>query len=102
MLDHAAAAVQVYSLTDYHTKNAIALQHLKTEFKGKVEILPFPAPVLRDLKKLAAEVVREASEKTPWPGRCTRRSRSSRRWWAPGITSPKAPTISSSRCERVV
>jgi TRAP-type mannitol/chloroaromatic compound transport system substrate-binding protein len=65
MLDHAAAAVQVYSLTDYHTKNAIALQHLKTEFKGKVEILPFPAPVLRDLKKLAAEVVREASEKTP-------------------------------------
>jgi TRAP-type mannitol/chloroaromatic compound transport system substrate-binding protein len=64
-LDHAAAAVQVYSLTDYHTKNAIALQHLKTEFKGKVEILPFPAPVLRDLKKLAAEVVREASEKTP-------------------------------------
>ncbi|HEU4370570.1 MAG TPA: TRAP transporter substrate-binding protein [Methylomirabilota bacterium] len=64
-LDHAAAAVQVYSRTDYHAKNAIALERLKTEFKGKVEILPLPVPVLRDLKKLATEVVREESEKTP-------------------------------------
>ena len=65
MLDHAAAAVQVYGLTDFHAKNAIALERLRTEFKDKVEILPLPAPVLRDLKKLAAEVVREESEKTP-------------------------------------
>jgi TRAP-type mannitol/chloroaromatic compound transport system substrate-binding protein len=64
-LDHAAAATQVYGLTDYHTKNAIALERLKTEFKGKVEILPLPVPVLRDLKRLAAEVVREESEKSP-------------------------------------
>ena len=65
MLDHAAAAVQVYGLTDYHAKNAIALKRLRTEFKGKVEVLPLAAPVLRDLKKLAAGVVREESEKTP-------------------------------------
>jgi len=65
MLDHAAAAVQVYGLTDFHTKNAIALGRLKTEFKGKVEVLQLPVPVLRDLKKLSAEVVREESEKTP-------------------------------------
>ena len=65
MLDHAVAVVQVYGLTDYHMKNAIAFDRLKTEFKGKVEILPVPVPVLRDLKKLAAEVVREQSEKTP-------------------------------------
>jgi TRAP-type mannitol/chloroaromatic compound transport system substrate-binding protein len=64
-LDHAAAAVQVYGLADYHAKNAIALGRLKTEFKGKVEVLQLPVPVLRDLKKLAAEVVREQSEKTP-------------------------------------
>jgi TRAP-type mannitol/chloroaromatic compound transport system substrate-binding protein len=64
-LDHAAAAVQVYSLTAYHTKNAIALERLKTEFKGKVEVLQLPVPMLRDLKKLATEVVREESEKTP-------------------------------------
>jgi TRAP-type mannitol/chloroaromatic compound transport system substrate-binding protein len=64
-LDHAAAAVQVYGLSDFHAKNAIALGRLKTEFKGKVEVLQLPVPVLRDLKKLSAEVVREESEKTP-------------------------------------
>jgi TRAP-type mannitol/chloroaromatic compound transport system substrate-binding protein len=65
MLDHATAAVGVYSLADFHLKNAIALQRLRTEFKGKVEIIQFPAPVLRDLRKLAAAVIREESEKTP-------------------------------------
>ena len=65
MLDHAVAATQVYGLTEYHTKNAIALEKLKVEVKGKVEVLPLPAPVLRDLKKIAAEVVREQSERTP-------------------------------------
>ena len=64
-LDHAVAALQVYGLTDYHTKNAVALERLKTEFKGKVEILQLPTPVLRDLRKLSTEVVREESEKTP-------------------------------------
>jgi TRAP-type mannitol/chloroaromatic compound transport system substrate-binding protein len=64
-LDHAAAAVQVYGLSEFHAKNAIALGRLKTEFKGKVEVLPLPVPVLRDLKKLATEVIREESEKTP-------------------------------------
>jgi TRAP-type mannitol/chloroaromatic compound transport system substrate-binding protein len=65
MLDHAVAAVQVYGLADYHQKNAIALERLKTEFKGKIELLQLPTPVLRDLKKLSAEVIREQSEKTP-------------------------------------
>jgi TRAP-type mannitol/chloroaromatic compound transport system substrate-binding protein len=64
-LDYAAAAVSVYGITDYHAKNAVALERLRTEFKGKVEILPLPGPVLRDLKKIAVEVIREESEKTP-------------------------------------
>jgi TRAP-type mannitol/chloroaromatic compound transport system substrate-binding protein len=64
-LDHAAAAVQIYGLTEFHTKHAIALERLESDFKGQVEILQFPAPVLRDLKKLAAAVIREESEKTP-------------------------------------
>jgi TRAP-type mannitol/chloroaromatic compound transport system substrate-binding protein len=64
-LDHAAASVQVYGLTEFHAKHAIALQRLKTEFKGQVEVLPLPALVLRDLKKLSSEVIREESEKTP-------------------------------------
>ena len=38
---------------------------LKTEFKSTVAILQYPAPMLRELKKLSAEVVREESEKTP-------------------------------------
>ncbi len=64
-LDHAAAAVHVYGSAEYHAKNAIALERLKTEFKGKVEVIQLPAPVLRDLKKLSTEVIREESEKTP-------------------------------------
>jgi len=64
-LDHAAAAVQVYGLSEFHAGNAIALERLNTQFKGKVEVLPLPTSVLRDLRKLAAEVVREESEKTP-------------------------------------
>ncbi len=65
MLDHAAAAVQVYGRTEHQAKNALALQRLRTEFKDKVELVQFPAPILRDLRKLAAEVLREESEKTP-------------------------------------
>ena len=57
--------MQVYGLTDFHTKNAMALGRLKTEFKGKVDVLQLPVPVLRDLKKLSAEVVKEESEKSP-------------------------------------
>jgi TRAP-type mannitol/chloroaromatic compound transport system substrate-binding protein len=63
--DHAATAVSVYGLTDYHAKNAVALERLRTEFKAKVEILPLPIPVLRDIKKLSTEVVKEESDTTP-------------------------------------
>jgi TRAP-type mannitol/chloroaromatic compound transport system substrate-binding protein len=64
-LDHAVAAVQVYGLTEFNLKNAIALGRLQTEFKGQVELLPLPTPVLRDLRKLAADIVNEESKKTP-------------------------------------
>jgi TRAP-type mannitol/chloroaromatic compound transport system substrate-binding protein len=65
MLDYAAAAVDVYGHRDHHAKNAIALERLKTEFKGKVDVLLLPAPVLRDLRKLSSEEVKEQSEKSP-------------------------------------
>jgi len=61
----AAAATRTYDVADFHAKNAIALEPLRTEFKGKVEVVQLPVPVLRDLRKLAAEVIREESEKTP-------------------------------------
>jgi TRAP-type mannitol/chloroaromatic compound transport system substrate-binding protein len=64
-LVHAAAAIQVYGLADFHVKNAIALERLSMEFKGKVEVLPYPAPMLRELKKLSVQVINEESDKSP-------------------------------------
>jgi TRAP-type mannitol/chloroaromatic compound transport system substrate-binding protein len=64
-LDHAVAAEQVYFLADYHTRNAIALERLRKEFKGKIEVLQLPLPVLRDLKKLSVDVIRDQAGKTP-------------------------------------
>jgi TRAP-type mannitol/chloroaromatic compound transport system substrate-binding protein len=65
ILDLAAAATQVDGLMDFHTKNGTALERLKTEFKGKVELVQFPVPVLRDLRKIATQVIRDQSEKSP-------------------------------------
>src|SRR4029453_7373266 len=64
ILDLATASIQIHGSTEYHAKNALALERLKTEYKGKVELVQFPASVLRDLKKLSAEVVREQSERS--------------------------------------
>src|SRR5687768_4889774 len=63
-LEHAAEVVQIYGLTEYHVKNAVALERLKVEFKGKVEVVQLPVPVLRNLKQLATEVVAEEAETT--------------------------------------
>jgi TRAP-type mannitol/chloroaromatic compound transport system substrate-binding protein len=65
IVDHACQSVQVVSYQEYEFKNAIALQKLKTEFKSKVEITRFSDAVLKDLKKLAGQVIKEESEKTP-------------------------------------
>jgi TRAP-type mannitol/chloroaromatic compound transport system substrate-binding protein len=65
ILDLAVAATQVVGFMDFHTKNAIALERIKTEFKGKVELVQFPAVVLRDLKKIAIDVIRDHAEKSP-------------------------------------
>ncbi|PYM05119.1 MAG: ABC transporter substrate-binding protein [Candidatus Rokuibacteriota bacterium] len=65
ILDHAATAMHTLEFGEYDAKNIIALQRLRTEFKSKVEILPFPAEVMRELKKLALEANKEESEKSP-------------------------------------
>jgi TRAP-type mannitol/chloroaromatic compound transport system substrate-binding protein len=65
ILNHAAYAIQTLMLAEYDTKNAVALEKLRAEFKGKVEILSFPPAVMKELKKLAGEVNREESEKSP-------------------------------------
>ena len=42
-----------------------ALDKFKTEYKAKVEILALPGPILRDLRKVSAEVVRQEADKSP-------------------------------------
>jgi TRAP-type mannitol/chloroaromatic compound transport system substrate-binding protein len=64
LLDYAGAATREHGLADYDDKNARGLAVLKTEFKGKVDILQLPAVVLRELKKLSGDVVKEESEKS--------------------------------------
>jgi TRAP-type mannitol/chloroaromatic compound transport system substrate-binding protein len=65
ILDHAVSAVSVYGLSEYEAKNAIGLEKLKNEYKGKVEIVGLPPAVLRDLRKLATDVLVSESEKSP-------------------------------------
>ena len=91
-LDHAVAAVSVYGSAEYNMKNAVALERLKTEFKGQVEILRFPAPLLRDLKAWRRRSSRSNQRGLPCPARFMPPTRSSRRWSAHGIRWPKAPT----------
>jgi TRAP-type mannitol/chloroaromatic compound transport system substrate-binding protein len=64
-LDHAAVVVSSLKLAENQAKDALALRRLRTEFKGRVEILPFPAEVMAGLKKLATEVLQEEAQKSP-------------------------------------
>lgn len=65
VLDAAAAMASSNGFAEYEAANATALAALRSDYKGKVEVLQLPTSVLRDLRKLAAEVVLEESEKTP-------------------------------------
>ena len=65
IVDHAAAATWVYTIPEWEVRNAVALDRLQPEYKGKVEILAFPAPILKDLRKVSAEVVRQEADKSP-------------------------------------
>ena len=65
MLDFAVTAISVGGLSEYEAKNAIAMERIRGEFKDKIQVRPLPAAVLRDLKKLAVDVVREEGEKSP-------------------------------------
>jgi TRAP-type mannitol/chloroaromatic compound transport system substrate-binding protein len=65
ILDLAASAVQVHGFMDYQAKNVIATERLHTEYKGKVELVQFPTPVLRELKKMATEVIHAQAETSP-------------------------------------
>ena len=50
---------------DYHAKNLAAIERLRTQFAGKVDLVEFPPAVLRDLKKLATDVEHEQADQSP-------------------------------------
>jgi TRAP-type mannitol/chloroaromatic compound transport system substrate-binding protein len=65
ILDYTSTAMHTLEWQEYEAKNGVALEKLRTDYKGKVEFQQFPADVMKELKKLAADVVREESEKSP-------------------------------------
>jgi TRAP-type mannitol/chloroaromatic compound transport system substrate-binding protein len=65
ILDYTTQALNTIEFMEYFTKNAQALKRLQSEFKGKVEFVRLPDPLLKDLKKAAQEVVKAESEKSP-------------------------------------
>ena len=65
IVDHACETIQVSAFMEYEAKNSIALLKLKTEFKGKVELVALSSETLKELKKLSDQVLKEESEKTP-------------------------------------
>jgi len=65
ILDYAAAAIYPLSDAEYFVKNAIGLQRLTTEFKGKVELVRLPDAVIDGARKLSAQVMQEEADKSP-------------------------------------
>lgn len=57
-----AGAVALYGHRDEERGRA---RQAPDGVQGQVELVALPAPVLRDLRKLATEVVREESDKSP-------------------------------------
>ena len=64
ILDYTCTAMHTLEFGEYDAKNIVALGKLRTEFKSKVEIVPFPADVMKALKKLAGQVNQEEAAKT--------------------------------------
>ncbi len=65
ILDYTTQALNTIEFMEYFTRNAQGLERLKKEFKGKVELTRLPDPILKELKKIAHEVVKQESEKSP-------------------------------------
>ncbi len=62
-LDTAAAETNVKMLSEFEQKNSEALSILETE--GKVKLKIFPDQVMKDLRKLAKEVLAQEASKDP-------------------------------------
>ncbi len=62
-VDTAAAELNVQMLSEFETKNAMALEELKKD--KKIKILRFPDAVLDGLRKLSKETIAEIAKKDP-------------------------------------
>ena len=65
ILDYTSQALNTVEFMEYFHKNAVGLQKLKTDFKSKVEFVKLSEPMIKELKKVALEVVKAESEKSP-------------------------------------
>lgn len=61
MIETAAAAANAWMLAEFEAKNLLALQELKQKYK--VEVLEFPAEVLKELRRLTDETLEEEANK---------------------------------------
>jgi TRAP-type mannitol/chloroaromatic compound transport system substrate-binding protein len=64
-LDYSTQALNTVEFMEYFTRNAQGLKRLQSEFKGKVDMVRLPDPMLKEFKKTATEVNKEESEKSP-------------------------------------
>jgi len=65
ILDYSTQALNTIEFMEYFHKNSVALHKLKADSKGKVEIIKLDSTTLKDIKKVALEVNKEESEKSP-------------------------------------
>lgn len=63
IVDGACAESTVWMLTEFEAQNGAALEELVK--KHKVEVIRFPEPVMKALKKLASEALEEEASKEP-------------------------------------
>ncbi len=61
MVENAAAAANTWMLSEFEAKNLQALQSLKQQHK--VNVLEFPPDVIRELRRLTAEVLEDEAKK---------------------------------------
>src|SRR5688572_29341099 len=65
MLDYTSQALNTIEFMEYFYRNSVGLQKLKSDHKGKIEIVKLDDATLKEIKKVALEVNKEESEKSP-------------------------------------
>jgi TRAP-type mannitol/chloroaromatic compound transport system substrate-binding protein len=65
ILDYTSQALNTVEFMEYFYRNSVGLQKLKSDHKGKIEIVKLDDATLKEIKKVALEVNKEESEKSP-------------------------------------